>query len=466
LATFAEFDLAPSLRGPVQPPPLRWVMRYLTRDQLAGKSRARHRLNIGAQTAVALQTIRGSDERRQAKEALLSQPLACATTDGYLAGYLYVKTLWRAAQGINERLREPDTFLLWAYDTFYEDRALMTLLLDPDQHIPDVLSAISQHVERRLAGALRVPERELNEFIDRLLQLRSQLDATDEVAGLLLPLADPLDDEPTGRFLAFFEFMFGGTLLDLIGPNPAWTDTQSMIAAWHAVGHSRNLVSLGELPVDLDVTAETVTVTHDAEVVAVLPTEPGAATGRSVGMLHVFVDTRNGRHVAAATVGPMLAGLEVTPGNEAARTDARRSVLGAVGGPLSIDIVIDANASELASLPELTRLEGYLEQTRERLDSMYLPVALAHVPEAQLEELVPKMLTDGVYGAFDYDADLVRAVAIIGSTAGFGWNPPALAEQFLQRGLDYAEIMNRLVERARTTHLFAITEDPVRCWGL
>lgn len=465
LATFAEFDLAASQRSPVVPPPLRWAMAFVKRDQLTGTpdTRVRRRMELAQFTTIELTLARQSERARAAKEALLVHPLSCRDGEGYLAGYLMVKALWRYMKNRHERFLEPELFMLKIYDLFYEDFAFARILLDQSQTIPAILDPLTQYLNRRLQDAFKISKDSLNEFFEARAAERSRLYKDETVDGRVLPHAESTDNNPSTRFRAIWEVVMGAPASDL---REFESPSQMMEGACHMVGYGRDLLELGRVPAELTVTETETLVQVDGQVRARLATVDKAFVGETGGTVHILLNTRNGEHIVAA-ISPQWHLIALQKTAETAKSDdvsTTRSVKGLMAGPNLVEVVIRQEQERLNSLRELTRLNGYLQQSRDRLDIMYGPPALIYVPEDKLEELLRKMTTDGVYGAFDGNADLVRAVAVIGSTAHFSWMPEHLKSEFEKNGLDYEALMSQLHEFARSTNLFMLSEEfGIRC---
>ena len=81
------------------------------------------------------------------------------------------------------------------------------------------------------------------------------------------------------------------------------------------------------------------------------------------------------------------------------------------------------------------------------------------MPESRLEEVLLKMNPQGLYGAFDEDADQIRALALIGSMAHLRLNPDILRSRFKDHGLNYESIMAKLRAFAQSTNLFQLNEE-------
>jgi hypothetical protein len=463
MATFAEFDLTASLRSPVVPPPLSWAMMFSARDKLTGTrdTRLRRRMDMAQSTAGQLTSARSAGRSRRAKEALLAGPLSCDSGSGYLAGYMLIKALWMFMQRHHERFHEPEVFLLKVYKIFYRDPEFVRLLLDPSRSIAEALNPLAPHLVTRLKYAFWESKDDLHDFYESLISTRAQLYQDGEADGAVLPFADPVDDDPTKRFLAMWDEIMGGPLPQLVKGGDLGPLTYGGITAMHMIGHGRDFLELGSLPAKLDPAKTETVVEVEGRPVARLPTFK-AHTGKSSGSLHILLNTRSGEHVVAAISDQQpgeVAALQRTFGS--ADFDAmslKRSVMGRTKGVDIASATLAMARKGLEQLTEFKYIDGYVQQTRERLNGLYVTFATDHVPESKIYQLLPKMMTDGMYGAFDYNADLVRALAIMGSTAHVYHFPEHLKSEFDEQALDYESLVQKLREYSESTKLFWLSE--------
>lgn len=463
IATFLEFDFAISQHSPVVPAPARWAAMFCARNQVTGsaKTRIRRRMNIAHLTWAELSTARQSERMQRKKEALLAEPLSCELSDGYLVGYLIIKAIWEYWWSHHCRFGEPEVFLLKIYDIFYEDIEFVRLLLDQSTSIPASLAPLEQHLAKRLEYAFGASKDSLHDFFESLKSQQSRTHKDRKSKGGVLPLSDLVDNDPSARFRSIWNVVMGGPITDLPSNPTDWSHWQYAAQASHMIGHGRELLDLGALPVQLSAEKTKTVVEVEGRAVAHLRTFTGATLGRTSGEVHVLLNIRSGQNVVAAFSPKLqLVALQTTPKkNKAGEVLAARSAIARVRGAASFHAFMLEKKSALSGLREFSRLPGYFRQTRERLNGLYVPTALRYVPTSVLPELVPKMLTDGVYGAFDFETDPVRALAVIGSTAHHYWRPEGLRRRFEEEGLDYDLVMARLRECSRSTNLFRLREE-------
>jgi len=433
------------------------------RDKLTGssKTRVRRRLDIAQLTGVNILSARMSEKTQRAKEALLCQPLSCQEGGGYLAGYMLIKSLWRFMQIHDERFAQPEVFLLKVYEIFYEDTEFVRLLLDQSQSIPEALGPLASHLLKRTNYAFSDVKESLHEYYDALVEARSHLYRDENEEGRVLPFSDLRDLQPTQRFLEIWEMVMGSPITSLPKNSNDWYNSQVATLAMHMIGIGRDLLELGSLPAQLSTEDAETNVLVNGHTVTRLPTISGVPMGQNGGNVHVFLNTRNGDYVVVA-VSDELMPIAIQKTSEAADIDdvsLYRTIMGRIQGVPSIQRLLSDSTDDLNQLKELTRLDGYLKQTRERLDGIYPMFATIEVPVSALEELIPKMMVDGIYGAFDYDADLVRALAIIGSMAHVHLSKETLAAKFEKQGLDFGLLLDKLRMYSEATNLFLIRDE-------
>ena len=452
LATFAEFDLSPGLRSPVVPPPLRWASLFFARRELYGnleRDWVRRRLDAFELTAGVLAEARASAATRQRKEALLVEPLSCASSEGYLAGYLFVKNLKRLLASIDDRYSRAPTFLLFLHKVFYKDPELRRLLLDESHSLPESLELINFRIQElfKYFGSDIAPD--LSAFFDSLAGLEEKARAR----GDMLPLAD--DADPTIDFLNDWRLIFGRNIEDL-GPPDTWTASERAEVGCHATAYSRDLLNLGFVNASLQPDGEITRIMVGSEQAGVLPTVGSSGRGVVSGNAGVFLSTRSGHHIAYAMADREVLALGITPRPDADTTKVlMRRVLGrAMLGVVNYEI--QAAEEKINALDELRRVTGYVQQTRDQLDAVYCRLALMGVPKSRQTETAEKMMTEGFYGLFDRNADLVRGLAAIGTQADMLVPPDKIEADFGEIGLEYEPVMRALQNYADEYKLFTI----------
>jgi len=417
IATFAEFDVLPTIRAPAVAAPLRWAIQVCNRSLLTEGTSQRDwvtlRNEATMRTAVALSTSRQDWSVRNRRVDILQQPLSCSNLpeghasrgkEGYLAGYLAVKNLWCNARNLHEYLAFADYYMLFLYDYFYEDDELVRLLLDDSALAPESLAPITFYMRDRLLEPL--DEDRVKDFHRRMMAVRSNAHSSN---SLHFP-SHPNDNRPSAQTEQLWERVIG--------------DEMRVPCADYALFakglmYGRELMSLGSVPVEASVTKGEAVLTLPQGEALRLHVDADAPLGRFAATLNLCIGTRSGYHVVYALNNQFyvkhqaaIIAMQAMPAlsDEQLRV-VRRAALGRET-PVVLDQLMRLEQQPLEGLRELSRVPGYLSQTTELLDGMYEPRALLSVPEQVLEEAIVKMRSDGVYGLLDEREDLIRAIAI------------------------------------------------------
>jgi hypothetical protein len=80
------------------------------------------------------------------------------------------------------------------------------------------------------------------------------------------------------------------------------------------------------------------------------------------------------------------------------------------------------------------------------------------VPQSRISEAAEKMMTDGFYGLFDQDSDLVRGLAAIGTQADFFVTSDKVEADFSEMGLEYEPVLRALRRHASDYKVFTISD--------
>jgi hypothetical protein len=471
LATFAEFDVLPTLRAPAIPAPLRWAVQICARDLVSlprgSQEWVSRRNEATMETAKALLTVRTDFAVRNRRIDMLQQPLSCSNApidhpsrgkEGYLAGYLTIKSFWRRLALVNPKLQMADFYLLFLYEYFYEDAELTRLLLDRNLRAPESLAPITYHIRDRLLEP--VEKAVIDEFCARMMDARNAAHANDV---LLFP-SHPSDLDPIVRAQAMWQEVVGERA-NPSGPIPS--DASSQFALFsQALIDGRDLLYVGSLAVEARVDSELTTLELPQGDTIRIQTDPGAPQGKFVAHVTVCIGTRSGYHIVyLMNREKTLLALQITP-PAASRNEhisIRRAVLGREAAELC-NLVITSKQSEIDELRELTRVDGYVGQTTDLLDEIYEPAALITIPVEVLEEALIKARQDGIYGLLDHREDLVLALAIMRRGAGFYHNREALEREFEDEGVDLQVAVRDLQAYAKKFELFEMQTEPgVNC---
>lgn len=457
---FSEFDLAPWHRNPVQPPPIRWAIMFYGRDPGRGERRETMAAPFGRALA-HVGSVRATSAVRRRKASLLAEPLSCAADGGYLSGYLVLKNLWRFLGAHHDRFRSPDTFLVFAYDFFFEDEELVQVLLDPTIDAPDSLTRIAHHVRQRLMQAYEQSTIDrLEPFFAELVERRRE---ARERGELVVSSRD--DDNVTSRFVRAWDRVIG-PLTTIVPPSPQeWRDSDAVTVGLHALLYGRDLFEIGETRVTITVedgrAHAHVADQHALTVDAAAGTPPGS----SEGSMHVFLGTRSGRRITALFNERGVVGWAAQP--PVATADEIKDVERSLAGQMTLAGLgnfIEPRLEALAALRELTRIEGYRQQTRAMLDSFYQPPALIYVREDAFSDVWSKMANDGVYGLLDGEGNLVRALALFGILSSNGLVSLQLEEWLAEDGVELERAVEELTRIGEESGLFRLAVDDARVY--
>jgi hypothetical protein len=154
LALFAEFDIVPS-HGPV-------VSRttsaaFLCFGVPVGDGDLGQRSAAELSLAILMQGMRRRPEFLRRKTGIHAMPYEYE--DGYLSGYLSVKSLWAALAARAAPLNDKDTFLAFLRSWIYDDPGLARVIVAEDRADPSrPMQAIAQRVHDRFARLFLAPD--------------------------------------------------------------------------------------------------------------------------------------------------------------------------------------------------------------------------------------------------------------------------------------------------------------------
>jgi hypothetical protein len=403
LATFAEFDTYTSRFNRTIPAPFAWAMRFYGRSQ---------------QTWARLIEVRLAEDILRRKESLLAQPLSCQDSGGYLAGYMTIRQMLRYLPGS----WKADRFLQAAYRWFYEDEALIALLLDSSLRAPDSISAIYRYMSERILNGFLQAERVAEEYQTHTAEMSAGQPRTDNatIQG---------GEEAGPGFAARWTQAFADLPIDLTQPMPY---SNFLAKIFSLVMQSRDLMLIGTLPCTADVQAGRVRIFESGRELTTLPAlEPGQDAGISA-TLSVYFATRGGQRLitVSGSRSNLLAWSSEPEWSSALIEQSTRPGLDS-NAALSIIVLgtqvipvagrlIDSHAKELSQLRELTRLDGFHSQTAAKLDDLYRRCALIDVADDQFGTVWSRMRNYGFYGLLDRNAEAVRVLALAGLYSSSG----------------------------------------------
>ncbi|MFP3989470.1 hypothetical protein U9R90_18690 [Streptomyces sp. E11-3] len=215
LALFAEHDAVSRLQSRAASS-LTWNLAFHFSDRriLATNDTVVEPFASMAAAASVLHDARLSPDGLAAKASLLASPLSAAG-QGYLPGYLAIKSLWWHLCKQDSRLAtETDLALTYLRAYFYDDPELVTLLLSPD-HADPLVSArrIALRLQQRLIDFERITAGDIRAFEDHLISYGE----TGERNGTPGILADGASDLTATVVAEVLSSLHEGRLRELLG---------------------------------------------------------------------------------------------------------------------------------------------------------------------------------------------------------------------------------------------------------
>ncbi|WP_159045987.1 hypothetical protein [Streptomyces sp. WM6372] len=447
MALFAEFDLYPTSTARMMTAPLRWGVKFANQGKTEGSRNDDTRL-----AWVHLGHTRLSDKMRRRKEDLLAQPLSCDSSEGYLAGYLTVKSLWRRFLQEDGEFWTSDRFLLQVYHWFYEDPEFVTMLLDSTPVAPGSLTEMSRYFQARLEYIFSASA--ASQLRDGYLEAASAVPSNGPWAGAAVRVSE----NPRDAFQQIWQDAFKGILVDTDSEVVFRTKSQLLTVLYHSMQQGRDLMSIGSLPCSV-VADDGLTVMINGRKLLSFPTfgKAAQAHGATDATLCVFLSLRGGRQVNAVEGNSdLLAWSTVPPLENHENANLKHALIGRRVGS-NINSIIHENAEKINGLRALSHLWGYLGQTRDRLNAIYQPYALLYVPSDQLETLWGSMELMGFYGLLGRNPDAVSALAIFGLASSSRVLGPSVERSFRDAGICRPEALEYLMSMADRYKVMRIT---------
>jgi hypothetical protein len=429
MALFAEFDLVTRKDSRVWSQPLELAAAFFRRPPLDPQV-VDGDFFVTAWGQGVIQKMRLGAEILDRKVNVLGLPLTCAG-DAYLPGYLLVRQLWLSALRREWRLAsETDLFLMYLRTFLYEDMALIAILLDSS--LDEVRGANA--VLHRIMGRLQQFTGLDPSYVARFEDITAKDDA-DLPRQLWTTLGQtPADIEVGER-----------RLLEALDENDqSGHESLQDALRFHErqVLLRRQLLYVGSWKVDVEVADGHFRVSSGGEVL-----REGAARGKTLtGSGPGFVDVlqwvprrervvaviRDGQVVATQSLfhgidnDPELVALVGERDEVLERLQALDDVVNAVVQDTWVKIAVDHIRQALAA----------------NLDQMYLPLALADVPDAKLETTTNLMGQEGFYPLFNYDRSIIEGLAALGICCSTLSPYESWASAFLKnKGLSYEKTL-------------------------
>ncbi len=245
LALFAEFDARPGA-SPVASTTSSLAFRLFCAGSFRSEiERLAEPIDPYAFLAMRLDQHRMSSESFDRKMSLLKQPLSAE--DGYLIGYLWVKSLWCVLSGRCRKLLDTDLFLSFIISYFFDDYRLAMLLfswqtaLTPKNYSRDDPENVVKAIEHYI-------------FADRLEQLVTNcavyVDEWETYASRVAPGEIFCDVKHHGHPNYF---NYSDKAEDSIRESMAYGSIRSMHHKWPTYFSGRHILRLFVSPADIEI---------------------------------------------------------------------------------------------------------------------------------------------------------------------------------------------------------------------
>ncbi|MEP6729372.1 MAG: hypothetical protein ABJE10_01985 [bacterium] len=448
LALFAEFDMRPG-QTKVRSQPMLWTWLLFTgRDsEHDEESDAPNDASFNKMDFDVFRIIydsRLSAEFLARKENLLVQPLD-VDAGGYLAGYLTLKQFWPQACDRSDLFEDADFFFAFMKSWFYDDYGLVATLLDPGTVMIDSGNAIAGYLHQRfndfLAADLAPIAREFERGEERSTPSGNSFTEREFDRPLLT-------DEEIARAGRERHQALVSELTD-DNPDPA-LQALSHMDAWTLA--QRETMCLASVPARIETNSKN-RVTVYLEEVPMLggPGVDGGVPGNEDGTLQIFFSPTFGYVALVASIGDRIAFLHFLGDLD---EEIQKQFLGYnVDSQAIIDIgrrSREAVANVLDDANHGHKVDNWRESLAKRVEALYAAGATLAVDAGQGDAVREAMRRTGVWKIVGRNADLVRALALVGLAGSVG----ALSrseELFATHGLDHDASMQRLMELGERT---------------
>jgi len=467
LALFAEFD-ANSLKTPITSVPL-----YSTVSLFSGLAKAIKRSPESGQAApsedldevlkFSLPVLRKLYDARLSAAGIKRKTnvlAAAASTDseGYVAGYLAVKYMWRILRRHTPRLQqETDLVLAYLKSFFYEDRQLVLLLLrtmtatngvGPDDR--ELATDVLEHIRLRTHGLWDVTADDIAQY--EALVLGKVSTSSPQWAGCLhVPLNDWVRGE---RAVDDLRRKFT-TRPHRKNRKRRETSAEKLSRDVH-LGFSlmaarRHIVHLGTQAVDVTVD-ETGCFTVEAGGRPIFTgtarddVEPQSGEG-AIELL--FSSHSAARHRAIVVYGPKGVVGAVIPGDstdDQHELDLIRDELRPMTFFLHFLAAVDRLVDGFLEKEDVLVLVQMLaESLPAAVEGLYLNIAFNNVADDEFTRLKALLDEGGIYAVLGYDRDLLDALIVAGVVAGVAPLKPQVARELGRFGFTEPDaILNQL----------------------
>jgi hypothetical protein len=445
LALFTEFDAVSGDRSSVVSLPTQLTGTFFGVQDLIDPS-----TKIGFLPAIhraPLARMRQGYHCFRRKRALIQEPLDLAT-GGYLPGYLAIRDVWLYLAEQDPRLlNETDLTLMYVRSFFYEDYALLRLLLSPAQGL-NTHFEIVEYLAKRFDQLAHVRAEDIAAYEGAILMREHGASVEDRSAALSHAiLVDP------GVFQA------ASTLVDEMIAELEDRELESVdevLRIWDAeLLGNRDIMYLGSLACLVDVGADGTCTVRVGDASITLPSAQGTQSGTTDGRVDVFFSTltelkaraavvyRGSERVAVSFGGPDALTREARARFETLRISRDSLQSGTSEMRDNMQAVIDRD-------PELRRDVHEIEAlATEAATAIYQNMATLHVAPHRKRQAIEMLSRDGMLEVLAWDDDLIDGLTYL----SLGWplrlRRDQIARLLDEKGISLGELLNRLDECSR-----------------
>ncbi|MEV6560789.1 hypothetical protein AB0M22_34065 [Nocardia sp. NPDC051756] len=472
LALFAEFD-ANSVRSPMATAPMLAAINLFsgraphilgpTADGDLAPLVGDHAATLAMSLPISahLRMIRVSDAGIRRKVNVLATGLA-EDRDGYLVGYLGVKSMWRDLRRRCHRLyTETDLVLAVLRGFFFEDRRLVEILLGTGEKD---MGKLANRIVDQVAGRVRELAHMTDADVSRIEALILAREPTDS-AQWAAPLHVSAPRWRAGQRA------YAVLLAELNAePERAAESADAELAeglrqAFGVVLDRRHIVRLGTTRVEVTVARRGKYVVRLGKRVLLRGRAPEAARQSGSGTVElVFSALSTGLHRAIVVHGPESVIDVVAPAVDPGDADEMALLhTNAHPGEMYVELfermrlVVDSVLEGTPQAEELATVEAQLPDVARHL---YLDSGLNTVPDDRLDAVLRTLDSGGVYALLDYDRDLLEALVVLAAVSPLMPLRDQLLAELATHGFpDPAGILSRLVEIEQRTGFGLVNAD-------
>ena len=441
LAAFAEFDAIPKVWSRTTSNIMRWAsILYMDPAQVAADmSSLPVELAIDMGLSEPIACLRRNENTLNRKSSVLLRRFAAA--DGYLVGYLTVKSLWRSVWYNCSRIgNETDLFLMYLISFFYHDFEFVRVLLDPSTRERKASSAIINYIAGRFDRILKVTEVEIDAYEEAVVK-------GEQATGIGVSAAEA----GTGRSA------LDRLLKEVVGANETYKGDRRWFRRYASeVLARRQFMNLGSIDGEVTVTdAGMVELRVGGAPLYEGRAEQRATPGSAPGTLEVIFSMQNmsmSRAIVVSRADELVCCEIIGPEKQIASTK------------LAVEQTFKTRQTTLAAERGFTEFVTHvtdglwikydLEHIREQaavFDNLYTDVALRFARDYDAIDAAAASMREGGMRTLLKTPDLVKGAALLGMACSLNPNREALAKEFEALGLSLSDTVNGL-ERVYREH--------------